>query len=414
MLDSRSRGAGLELRGLVKHYGRERALDDVSLAVEPGEFLTLLGPSGSGKTTTLNAIAGFVELTSGEILLDGSPIANLPPHKRNIGVVFQHYALFPHMTVFDNVAFSLRQRKVAKRETTRLVEEALNLVDLTGYARRYPAQLSGGQQQRVALARAIVFKPPLLLMDEPLGALDRKLRDSLQVELRRLHRELGITFIYVTHDQDEALALSQRIAVFSEGKIEQVGTPDQLYEQPETLFVARFVGESNVFVGEAAARGDRVVVEGAGFVLAADRRFSSAATGRCAMVVRPEAMSVAPVRTERQDNGEDANVLAGELQDKVYLGASVKLYVHLDCGQIVVVRRPTMDAADLATEQRVEVTWSVSQAVVVPQSPAEADSESIGASRAAPPVTDGHAARLAIEYGPGASAEDSEVWPAER
>ena len=401
-------GAGLELRNLTKHYGGDRALDDVSLAVEPGEFLTLLGPSGSGKTTTLNAIAGFVELTSGEILLDGSPLADLPPHKRNIGVVFQHYALFPHMTVFDNVAFSLRQRKVGKRETDRLVHEALELVDLEGYTRRYPAQLSGGQQQRVAVARAIVFEPPLLLMDEPLGALDRKLRDSLQVQLRRLHRELGITFVYVTHDQDEALALSQRIAVFNEGKIEQIGTPDQLYERPETLFVARFIGESNVFVGEAETRDDQVVVEGPGYRLDADRRRSSIASGPCAMVVRPEAMTVDPVRPHRQGDEENRNVLAGELKDKVYLGATVKLYVQLDCGQTAVVRGSALETADLAAGERVEIGWSVRRSVVVPQG--EAGDDRVPMSAASTTTATGvRTTPSALEQETSASVADEHV-----
>ena len=220
-------GASIELKGLSKHYADQVAVDRVDLSVGAGDFVTCLGPSGSGKTTTLNMIAGFVDVTEGEILMDDRPIVRLRPHRRDIGVVFQHYALFPHMTAADNVGFPLRQRKVGRREIKRQVAEVLELVGLEGYANRYPRQLSGGQQQRVALARAIVFRPRVLLRDEPLGALDKKLRESLQLEIKRVHRDLGITFIYVTHDQEEALGLSDRIAVFNRGRIAQVGRVDE-------------------------------------------------------------------------------------------------------------------------------------------------------------------------------------------
>ena len=234
------------LDGLFKRYGEAVALDGISLVVEPGEFVSLLGPSGSGKTTTLNLIAGFAKPTAGDILMDGRPIAELPPHRRDIGVVFQHYALFPQLTASENVAFPLRRRRVPKPEIRERVTSALEMVELEGLEDRHPRELSGGQQQRVALARAIVFNPRVLLMDEPLGALDRKLRDSLQRQIKRLHQELGITFVYVTHDQDEAMSLSERVAVFNNGRIEQIGTPVELYEQPNSRFVAEFLGESNV------------------------------------------------------------------------------------------------------------------------------------------------------------------------
>ena len=245
-----NRGAEIRLDGVSKHYPKSIALDNVSLTVEPGEFMTFLGPSGSGKTTTLNLIAGFTDLTTGNVRIDGKQMADVPVHKRDLGIVFQHYALFPHMSVFDNVAFPLARRKVSKSETETLVHEALETAGLSGYEDRYPAELSGGQQQRVALARALVFQPKVLLLDEPLGALDKNLRERLQLELRRIHREVGRTFVFVTHDQEEALTLSDRIAVFNEGRIEQVGTAKELYERPASLFVAGFIGESTMVPSE--------------------------------------------------------------------------------------------------------------------------------------------------------------------
>ncbi|ALG10609.1 ABC transporter ATP-binding protein [Kibdelosporangium phytohabitans] len=240
---------GIRISGVSKVFaGLPRpAVDDVSLDIAPGEFMTFLGPSGSGKTTTLSMIAGFVPLTSGSICVDGKDISGLKPHKRDLGVVFQQYALFPHLTVAKNVAFPLQQRAVPKSEVQSRAADALTLVGLSDCADRLPRQLSGGQQQRVALARAVVYQPRALLMDEPLGALDKKLRDQLRKEIARMHRELGMTFLFVTHDQEEALTLSDRIAVFNNGKVEQVGTPTELYERPATLFVAQFLGESNVF-----------------------------------------------------------------------------------------------------------------------------------------------------------------------
>ncbi|TDP90921.1 putative spermidine/putrescine transport system ATP-binding protein [Leucobacter luti] len=258
MPEQSNRGAEIRLDGVSKHYPKSIALDDVTLTVEPGEFMTFLGPSGSGKTTTLNLIAGFTDLTTGSVRIDGKQMADVPVHKRDLGIVFQHYALFPHMSVFDNVAFPLARRKTSKSDTSRLVQEALDTAGLNGYADRYPAELSGGQQQRVALARALVFQPKVLLLDEPLGALDKNLRERLQLELRRIHREVGRTFVFVTHDQEEALTLSDRIAVFNDGRIEQVGTAKELYEQPASLFVAGFIGESTM-VPAASGSGFAVV-----------------------------------------------------------------------------------------------------------------------------------------------------------
>ncbi|MEV5407489.1 ABC transporter ATP-binding protein [Thermopolyspora sp. NPDC052614] len=249
-------GGRIELTDLCKRYGAgPLVVDHVTIDIASGEFLTLLGPSGSGKTTTLNMIAGFTEVTSGHIRLAGKDISLLPPYKRNFGMVFQNYALFPHMTVAQNIAFPLRERKAPKAEIERRVGEVLELVDLAGLGRRRPDELSGGQQQRVALARAVVFSPSVLLLDEPLSALDRKLRQNLQQEIKRLHEELGLTFVFVTHDQDEAMALSDRIAVFNKGRIERIGSPADLYRDPGTRFTARFLGESNLFDGRLHADG---------------------------------------------------------------------------------------------------------------------------------------------------------------
>ncbi|SPT63883.1 ABC transporter ATP-binding protein [Actinomadura madurae] len=254
-----SRSHEIAVSGVSKVYpGQDRpAVDDVTLNIAPGEFMTFLGPSGSGKTTMLMMIAGFTSLSEGSISIDGRDVSRVKPHRRDLGVVFQQYALFPHMSVRRNIAYPLQQRKMPKGEIAAKVEQVLELVRLEAYADRLPRQLSGGQQQRVALARAVVYQPRALLLDEPLGALDKKLRDQLQGEIARMHRELGMTFIFVTHDQHEALTLSDHIAVFNEGKIEQVGTPTELYERPSTLFVAQFLGESNTFPGRD---GDTIVV----------------------------------------------------------------------------------------------------------------------------------------------------------
>ena len=246
--------AAVELKQLSRHYGTVRALDDISLSIGDGEFFSLLGPSGSGKTTCLRLIAGFEQPTAGSVLLHGKESAGVPPYERHVNTVFQDYALFPHMSVRDNVAYGLMVKGVEKQKRYEEAQAALKLVALEGYGERRPAQLSGGQRQRVALARAMINKPRVLLLDEPLGALDLRLREQMQTELKSLQRRLAITFIYVTHDQGEALAMSDRVSVFNHGKIEQVDTPKGLYAKPRTVFVARFVGASNVVEGELARR----------------------------------------------------------------------------------------------------------------------------------------------------------------
>src|SRR6516165_8195961 len=256
----------VKLIGVEKSYdGRTRAVRDLTLDVAQGEFLTLLGPSGSGKTTTLNMLAGFERPTRGEILLGGRPVDRLPPYERNIGMVFQNYALFPHMTVGENVAFPLGVRRIRRSEIAERVRRALAMVRLEAFADRRPAQLSGGQQQRIALARALVFEPSLVLMDEPLGALDKKLREQMQIEIKLLHERLGLTVVYVTHDQSEALTMSDRIAVFHEGRVVQQGAPDALYSQPRDAFVAGFIGENNLLGGTVEANSNghvRVALSG--------------------------------------------------------------------------------------------------------------------------------------------------------
>jgi putative spermidine/putrescine transport system ATP-binding protein len=279
-------GARLEVRGLSKAFGGARVVDDVSFAIDGGGFLTLLGPSGSGKTTTLRMIAGFEEPSKGRILVGGENIGDRAPQRRNIGVVFQQYALFPHLTVFQNVAYPLEMRRVARREIVERVARTLELVRLTGFEGRYPKQLSGGQQQRVALARAIVFEPPLLLMDEPLGALDKRLRELMQVEVRHLQRQLGITTVSVTHDQVEALLMSDIIAVLDGGRLQQIGPPLEVYRRPANQFVSDFIGESNLLAGTVAGAGpDKLFTSKRGLSV---RLAPQEPEGAVHLVVRPE------------------------------------------------------------------------------------------------------------------------------
>jgi putative spermidine/putrescine transport system ATP-binding protein len=313
------------LRGLTKRYGDFAAVDRVDLEVAQGEFFTLLGPSGSGKTTTLRLIAGFAIPDAGTVELRGADVGALPPYARDVNTVFQDYALFPHMTIGDNVEYGLRIAKVAKEERRRRAAEALELVRLPGYERRAPAQLSGGQRQRVALARAIVNRPKVLLLDEPLGALDLKLRQEMQVELKRIQGDVGITFVYVTHDQEEALTMSDRLAVFNQGRIEQVGVPADVYEHPANAFVAGFVGVSNLL-----ERGGR--------------RFT----------IRPEKVRVDP-------EGESYHVEEGRIRDVAYAGMVTRYLVDLDAGgELQVVRQNLETSSAQALElkgRRVRIGW---------------------------------------------------------
>jgi putative spermidine/putrescine transport system ATP-binding protein len=304
------------LEGITKRFGAVTAVDDISLSIAAGEFFTLLGPSGSGKTTTLRMIAGFDQPTAGRVLLHGEDVTELPPFDRDANTVFQDYALFPHMSVRDNVAYGLKVRGTSKAERRTAAEEALEQVRLGGYGDRKPAQLSGGQRQRVALARALVLRPGVLLLDEPLGALDQQLREEMQLELKSLQRNVGITFVLVTHDQSEALAMSDRIAIFDEGRIVQIGTPREIYDQPSTRFVADFVGSANILSGALA-----------------EQLLGHA--GTC--TVRAEHIALG-----RGDGIE----LEGTVREVAFMGASTRILVDLPGGETMIVDRPSTDAAE--------------------------------------------------------------------
>jgi putative spermidine/putrescine transport system ATP-binding protein len=311
----------LTVRSLTKNYGSTPALSDVSLDVEPGEFFTLLGPSGSGKTTTMMAIAGFVGCDSGAIYLDGRRLDAIPAESRDLGVVFQNYALFPHMTVAQNLAFPLEVRRMDREMIASRLRASLEMVDLIGQENRYPSQLSGGQQQRVAVARALIFQPAVLLMDEPLGALDKNMRARLQLELRNLQKRLGITTVYVTHDQEEAFTMSDRIAVMANGRVQQVGTPADLYENPASRFVADFVGDNNFLDGVVVSHDGRIsVVQLSGIGTVSCRRSAAPVGGCVTLALRPEHLSIG-------DTAPGWNRVSGTVQDRVYTGSSTKYWI---------------------------------------------------------------------------------------
>ncbi|HSF92987.1 MAG TPA: ABC transporter ATP-binding protein, partial [Paracoccaceae bacterium] len=317
-------GARVELDGLSKYYGDFVAAEAVSLDIQAGEFMTFLGPSGSGKSTTLMMIAGFTIPSAGDVRLDGASIISQPVHTRNVGMVFQNYALFPHLSVERNVAFPLEMRKVPRNEIAERVKRALELVRLDGFAERRPKQLSGGQQQRVALARAMVFEPPVLLLDEPLGALDAKLREEMKFELKQLHHKVGATILFVTHDQEEALTLSDRIAVFNGGRLAQVGSPDALYNAPENRFVADFIGETNLLEGKVDAIQDgscRVSIEGAGAMTGNLRDGFEKPTKTASYTLRLE-----NVLLGHEADGAD-NVFDGMIEEFLFVGNARKYLI---------------------------------------------------------------------------------------
>jgi spermidine/putrescine transport system ATP-binding protein len=361
----------IEIRGVSKRYGDMLAVDDVTIDIRRGEFLTLLGPSGCGKTTTLNMIAGFVTPTKGAIAIRGRPVTDLPPFERDTSMVFQSYALFPHMTVFDNVAFGLRMRNVGADEVRQRVGEALDMVHLTGLDRRFPRQLSGGQQQRVALARAVVTRPAVLLLDEPLSNLDLKLREAMRLELKSLQRDLGITSVYVTHDQGEALAMSDRVAVMNQGRVEQLGTPDDVYESPTSLFAASFVGATNLLDGtvtEADASGVTVELAGGGVVRA--RPGSGLGRGDSATVsIRPEKASMRP-----GEPTESVGELAATVRFVLIAGAEITYQLQLDSGASLTMTALNTDGA-LRPAEGTRVTVVVPQHHCVAFEPAQVASE---------------------------------------
>ena len=352
-----------------KLYGSFAALDDVSIQIDAGEFMTLLGPSGSGKTTLLMTIAGFVEPTSGDVTLDGTRITHLPPERRNFGVVFQGYALFPHMTVWGNVGYPLRVRGMSRNEAETKIRGALDLIQLSHLADRYPKQLSGGQQQRVALARSLVFSPELLLLDEPLSALDRALRKDLQLELKDLHERVGTTFIYVTHDQEEALSMSDRIAILRDGRIEQLGTPEGLYEKPNSIFVANFLGKSNFLPAQIVGKnGAAIKYEVGGFEFNLKSEDIPELHGDISVALRPERLSL----RNDEDTSPTINSMPGQIRKVSYFGKLYEVIVATDAaGDIMVTadlgcRRPRVG-------ETVWISWSESAGVLLTGRPSETD-----------------------------------------
>jgi putative spermidine/putrescine transport system ATP-binding protein len=365
-------GAALRLEGVTKHYGGLTALARTDLEVRPGEFFGLIGPSGSGKSTLLGMIAGFVPPSGGRILLDGADIVSLPPYRRNLGMVFQNYALFPHMSVAENIAFPLRMRRLPRSEIEARVRRMLEIVRLAGFGERSPAQLSGGQQQRVALARAASYGPSLLLMDEPLGALDKNLREEMQYEIKRFHREIGATVLYVTHDQDEAATMSDRIAILNQGRIAQIGRPRELYDAPASPFVASFLGEANLFevseVSQAPPLRLRVETR-EGLTLSANQH--PHIEGGAVVCVRPEAIQIA------KSAGAAPNIVAGRVLDVVYTAGSLRYRVEVAGARVVLVRRPLQrQAPAIEAGSQVYLSWDVSDTILVPKAnPAGATDE---------------------------------------
>ena len=334
--------------------GKVLVVKDLNLDIAEGEFVTMLGPSGSGKTTCLMMLAGFETPTNGEIYLDSHPISNIPPHKRGIGMVFQNYALFPHMTVYENLAFPLRVRKISKEETDKKIDKALSMVSLTGFENRMPAQLSGGQQQRVAVARALVFDPAVVLMDEPLGALDKNLRESMQYEIKHIHESIGVTVVYVTHDQGEALTMSNRIAVFNDGKVQQLSSPDKLYEEPVNSFVAEFIGENNTFQGEVEdISNDRckIKLDSGGEILANPIRVKS--KGEKSIVsLRPERAIIDP--EEKMENK-----FKGKIEEVIYHGDHTRLRLDLLGNKEFILKVPNSSARmDIKLGNEINIGWN--------------------------------------------------------
>ncbi len=324
--------AKLEAVGIAKRYGDTVALEPTDLTVQAGEFLTLLGPSGSGKTTLLQMIAGLVEPTAGRIEIDGRDVTHVEPGRRGIGMVFQSYALFPHMSVWDNVAYGLRMRRKSRAEVRAAVDDALKMVRMSDYAQRFPKELSGGQQQRIALARCFAYRPSVILLDEPLGALDKKLREHMQSEIRRLHKELGATFVYVTHDQDEALTLSDRICLMNQARIEQVGTPVDLYDRPATRFAAGFIGHSNLLEGaldEARGPSGEPILLTAGGRVPLPQTATAAPGGRHCLLVRPEAPRLVEPKS---------GFLDGTISDIVFFGSDTRVQLTMPDGSQLTVR----------------------------------------------------------------------------
>jgi putative spermidine/putrescine transport system ATP-binding protein len=341
------------VEGLAKRYGSVDALLPTDLTVATGEFLTVLGPSGSGKTTLLHLICGLAEPTAGRLLIDGVDHTATPVHRRQIGVVFQNYALFPHLTVEENVAFPLQMRKLCRADLNAKVARALEMVSLDGLGDRFPRELSGGQQQRVALARCFVFEPALILMDEPLGALDRKLREAMQIEVKRLHRESGATIIFVTHDQEEALALSDRICLMNQARVEQIGTPREIYEAPSSIFVAEFIGISNVLRGRVERAGVLTTADGA-FEIPSGASSLAQRGHEAALIVRPEHLEIVP----------GSGLVTGRIVESVFGGAETRFLITLPSGAMITARRSGGEA-ELHVGETVGLRWRADRARLI-------------------------------------------------
>ncbi|GAA5212547.1 ABC transporter ATP-binding protein [Microbacterium kyungheense] len=365
-----ARGAVL-LSGITKHYGDQLAVDDLSLTIQPGEFISLLGPSGCGKTTTLRMIAGFEQPDAGDIRISGQSVLGEPPYRRNVNTVFQAYALFPHMTVAENVAYGLQQRKTPKAEIRTRVSEALDLVQMRQFADRKPTQLSGGQQQRIALSRALVNRPAVLLLDEPLGALDRQLREEMQLELKLLQSRLGITFVFVTHDQGEALSMSDRIAIMRHGRIEQIADADTVYARPASAYVAAFVGQQNFFTGPVAESGAAVEAP-EGLVRGATAELTGVARGQAA--VRPEFVRITAESTaDPAGAASPVNSVRGTLLGVAHLGETMQYLVQVSDDKSLIARRPTPEAPSLSVGDAVVCSWDAANVLLFPADDAAAD-----------------------------------------
>jgi spermidine/putrescine ABC transporter ATP-binding subunit len=352
----------IDLRGVTKRYGAERVVDDVSLAIQPGEFFSLLGPSGSGKTTTLMMIAGFAGVDEGAIAVDGADISGMQPQHRGFGMVFQNYAIFPHLNVFENVAFPLRARRQPEAAVRERVTWALDLVQLGAFADRFARQLSGGQQQRVAIARAIVFEPRIVLMDEPLGALDKNLRYDMQVEIKEIQRRLGMTVVYVTHDQEEAMNMSDRIAIMNRGRIEQVGMPSEVYERPSNAFVGRFLGEANILDGTIdGLEGDCATLRVGGLVLLARVRDVVTVGSRASLFVRPERVAIRlPGAGERSGNRVE-----GRVRRVSFLGNIVRYLVEAAPSTHVMVDVQNDGRPPLAVDTAIALGWAMEDSLIL-------------------------------------------------